>query len=237
MKPMPDQITPETSSFKRITQTEKEEARRWMKSLDDGEAAEWIFREIEHGRSQTPVNEWEIIEGMFGPEGDEHRLDDAYAFVKNVVSQEQDKLVRLYDDRTPESTYQDNDFESALKDLRNDLTRFERDRELGKVKKRIGQLVSYLRRLDSLADPKTLSRGMVEAAKSFPIEQIIPTPVRRDGNRMKALCPLHDEKTPSFVIYPENTWHCFGCGESGDSIDLAMKVNSLTFAQAVRSLQ
>ncbi|MCL1884734.1 MAG: CHC2 zinc finger domain-containing protein [Defluviitaleaceae bacterium] len=40
----------------------------------------------------------------------------------------------------------------------------------------------------------------------------------------KVLCPFHNEKTPSFIVYPKsNSWHCFGCGVGGSVIDFAMK--------------
>jgi DNA primase len=47
----------------------------------------------------------------------------------------------------------------------------------------------------------------------------------------KALCPLHREKTPSFVFYPDH-WHCFGCRESGDYIALTAKLLCVNNADA-----
>ena len=54
---------------------------------------------------------------------------------------------------------------------------------------------------------------------------------------LKGLCPFHDEKTPSFNVRPAvGAWHCFGCGEGGDVISFVMKVDHLTFAEAVERL-
>ncbi|WP_114906027.1 DNA primase [Ornithinimicrobium murale] len=54
---------------------------------------------------------------------------------------------------------------------------------------------------------------------------------------LKGLCPFHDEKTPSFNIRPAvGAWHCFGCGEGGDVISFVMKIDHLTFAEAVERL-
>jgi DNA primase len=54
---------------------------------------------------------------------------------------------------------------------------------------------------------------------------------------LKGLCPFHDEKSPSFNIRPVvGAWHCFGCGEGGDVISFVMKVEHLTFAEAVERL-
>ncbi|KNX37422.1 DNA primase [Luteipulveratus halotolerans] len=54
---------------------------------------------------------------------------------------------------------------------------------------------------------------------------------------LKGLCPFHDEKTPSFNIRPAvGAFHCFGCGEGGDVIEFVMKVEHLSFSEAVERL-
>lgn len=54
---------------------------------------------------------------------------------------------------------------------------------------------------------------------------------------LKGLCPFHDEKTPSFQVRPAvGHWHCFGCGEGGDVIEFVMKIDHLSFAEAVERL-
>ncbi|MDR3127775.1 MAG: DNA primase [Bifidobacteriaceae bacterium] len=54
------------------------------------------------------------------------------------------------------------------------------------------------------------------------------------AGRFKGLCPFHDEKTPSFTVSPHmNVWHCFGCGEHGDIYKFFMKLNSMSFPEAV----
>lgn len=51
------------------------------------------------------------------------------------------------------------------------------------------------------------------------------------------ICPFHEEKSPSFAVYRDkNDWHCFGCQEHGDLISLVMKLDGLTFMQAVEQL-
>ena len=50
------------------------------------------------------------------------------------------------------------------------------------------------------------------------------------------LCPFHDEKTPSFHVYPDGHYHCFGCGAHGTTIGFLMDVDSLTFPEAVEAL-
>ena len=53
----------------------------------------------------------------------------------------------------------------------------------------------------------------------------------------KALCPLHNEKTPSFTIYPNNnSWHCFGCGVGGSVIDFVIAYYGLSALEAAKKL-
>jgi DNA primase len=59
----------------------------------------------------------------------------------------------------------------------------------------------------------------------------------RRGPKFLGLCPFHKEKTPSFNVNPERGFfHCFGCKESGGPIDFVMKMDGLTFPEAVRIL-
>ena len=61
--------------------------------------------------------------------------------------------------------------------------------------------------------------------------------VKRAGRNLKCLCPFHREKTPSFVIYPENqSFYCFGCGVGGDAISFVMKAENLDYPDAIRFL-
>lgn len=61
--------------------------------------------------------------------------------------------------------------------------------------------------------------------------------LQRAGASYKALCPFHDEKTPSFVIQKgDSHYHCFGCGAHGDAIQFLMNHLRLSFAEAVESL-
>ena len=54
---------------------------------------------------------------------------------------------------------------------------------------------------------------------------------------MKGLCPFHDERTPSFHVRPAlGLWHCFGCGEGGDTINFVMRADALGFLEAVEYL-
>lgn len=61
--------------------------------------------------------------------------------------------------------------------------------------------------------------------------------LKRSGSAYKAVCPFHDEKTPSFVVQKgESHYHCFGCGAHGDAIQFLMAHLKMSFTEAVESL-
>lgn len=71
------------------------------------------------------------------------------------------------------------------------------------------------------------------------IEDVISGYVRlqRKGTSYMGLCPFHNEKTPSFSVHPaRQTYHCFGCGASGDVFNFLMEYEKLSFKEAVRTL-
>lgn len=58
--------------------------------------------------------------------------------------------------------------------------------------------------------------------------------LRRSGKNFVGLCPFHQEKTPSFTVSPERRmFYCFGCHAGGDAISFMMKMEKLTFPEAV----
>ena len=62
-------------------------------------------------------------------------------------------------------------------------------------------------------------------------------PLKSAGRAFKALCPFHEEKTPSFTVNPDRqTFKCFGCGKGGNIFGFLMEHEGLTFPEAVRSL-
>jgi DNA primase len=57
------------------------------------------------------------------------------------------------------------------------------------------------------------------------------------GGNLKGLCPFHDEKTPSFQVSPaKGLYYCFGCEAGGDTLDFVMKLEHITFTEAVERL-
>lgn len=71
------------------------------------------------------------------------------------------------------------------------------------------------------------------------IESVISPYVnlRRRGKNLVGLCPFHNEKTPSFTVYPENgSFYCFGCGVGGDVITFVRRMENLDYIEAVKQL-
>ena len=59
--------------------------------------------------------------------------------------------------------------------------------------------------------------------------------LRHRGRTHTGLCPFHNEKTPSFVVYPETqSFYCFGCGAGGDVITFIKKINNVDYIEAVK---
>jgi len=61
--------------------------------------------------------------------------------------------------------------------------------------------------------------------------------LKKAGRNYVGLCPFHKEKTPSFTVSPEKQiFYCFGCGTGGDVVSFLMKMNNLSFPEAVHFL-
>ena len=87
----------------------------------------------------------------------------------------------------------------------------------------------------------TINRDDIASVRErAPIETIVGEHVALKPAGMgslKGLCPFHDERSPSFHVRPAvGRYHCFGCGEGGDVISFVMKLDGMTFVEAVEYL-
>ncbi len=72
-------------------------------------------------------------------------------------------------------------------------------------------------------------------AKIDVVEEVgLVVALRKSGKSFQGLCPFHNERTPSFYVFPESqTWRCFGCHEGGDVFTFVEKQQGLDFRDAL----
>jgi DNA primase len=85
---------------------------------------------------------------------------------------------------------------------------------------------------DLLAEAKRLKAAV-------PIADVIGETLRlkRAGRTLIALCPFHGERTPSFHVYEDGHYNCFGCGAHGDVFTWLRQARGMSFREAVEYLQ
>lgn len=84
-----------------------------------------------------------------------------------------------------------------------------------------------------------LAKRVQRIKSAMPIAEIICQYVnlRPSGRTLLGRCPFHEDRTPSFVIYPHSeTFHCFGCRTHGDVISFIQQMEGMSFGQALEAL-
>ncbi len=84
-----------------------------------------------------------------------------------------------------------------------------------------------------------MSNEIDEIKSRLPIEELIGEYIQLKpaGSSFMALCPFHNEKTPSFNVSPSlQIYKCFGCGESGDIFSFVQKIDGVEFKEALKKL-
>lgn len=76
----------------------------------------------------------------------------------------------------------------------------------------------------------------IQKAREHLIQNLYSGQLRKSGKRFFGLCPFHKENHPSFYIFENNRFFCFGCNTGGDSIAFLMKFENIRFIEAVRRL-
>jgi hypothetical protein len=101
--------------------------------------------------------------------------------------------------------------------------------------------IARLKRLQSVAKGRTpkgrLTEEEIQQALAVPIENLINQPLRKSGKALVGLCPFHNEKHPSFHVYPEtNSCWCYGCNQGGNVINFVRLLHGYSFKEAVKYL-
>ena len=84
-----------------------------------------------------------------------------------------------------------------------------------------------------------ISNGVQKIKERLSIEEVVSAYIKLEkaGNNLKAKCPFHNEKTPSFFVSPDRgTYYCFGCGAKGDIFTFVEEFEGLDFRGALKLL-
>lgn len=85
--------------------------------------------------------------------------------------------------------------------------------------------------------PDSFLQELTDRSPIEPLAQAYVSGLKRRGRNLVGLCPFHNEKTPSFTVYPENnSFYCFGCGAGGDVITFVKRIENLDYIDAVKFL-
>ncbi len=82
-------------------------------------------------------------------------------------------------------------------------------------------------------------RFIQDLQEKVDIDKVISSHVnlKRRGKTLVGLCPFHNEKTPSFTVYPDTrSFYCFGCGAGGDVISFVRRIENLDYIEAVKAV-
>lgn len=87
--------------------------------------------------------------------------------------------------------------------------------------------------------PRIAQETVEQVAAASDIVEVISSyfPLKRAGTEFRALCPFHQEKTPSFYVSPsKQSYYCHGCGAGGAVFQFLMQYENIEFPEAVRRL-
>ena len=87
--------------------------------------------------------------------------------------------------------------------------------------------------------PRIARETVEQVAAASDIVAVIASyfPLKRAGTEFRAICPFHQEKTPSFFVNPsKQSYYCHGCGAGGAVFNFLMRYESIDFPEAVRRL-
>ena len=108
-----------------------------------------------------------------------------------------------------------------LLEIEKEIARFKRLSMIAKGKKLKGQL----------------TEEQIQQALAVPIESLIKQPLKKYGKALVGLCPFHQEKHPSFFVYPDtNSFYCYGCNQGGNVINFVRLLYGYSFKEAIKYL-
>lgn len=106
------------------------------------------------------------------------------------------------------------------------------------IEDKIKYYVQTIKRIDGRVrhfSKQSITDEDISKAKEMPLTELYEG--RLFGAKRKyGLCPFHEERSPSFYIFPTNTFHCFGCQAHGTTVDYIMLRDNVDFISAVKTL-
>src|SRR3989344_2218818 len=84
-----------------------------------------------------------------------------------------------------------------------------------------------------------MNSSVEQIKERLSIEEVVSSYIKLEitGANLKAKCPFHNEKTPSFFVSPaRESYYCFGCGASGDIFTFVEEFEGLDFKGALKML-
>lgn len=109
--------------------------------------------------------------------------------------------------------------------------------KLLEIEERIAGLKRLLFISKSRVSKAEITDEMIQQALNMPIENLLSRSLKKSGKALVGLCPFHQEKTPSFFIYPKsNSFYCFGCNRGGNVINFVRLLYGYSFKEAVKYL-
>lgn len=93
------------------------------------------------------------------------------------------------------------------------------------------------KKIKELMKKRLDNHELIERIKQIPIEQFLPPNFKISGGKKIYRCPLHDEIKGSFVLYPDNHYHCFGCSSHNGVIGFIMNYCHIDFKNAIQYLK
>jgi len=152
-----------------------------------------------------------------------------------------DGLVKVFEDKIGE-------LENEIKYLnRKDIKKAKFDWEIfikpliKEYEKKIREYTFLIKRISIYDRRKTKDKSIDISSllDNIDIVEVISgyAGLNKRGKQYLGICPLHNEKTPSFSVNREKgLWHCFGCKEGGNVISFLMKIEGKSFKEVINNL-
>ena len=161
---------------------------------------------------------------------------------KNIIKE---KIIELNDLRNLQIKYvrkklkmvKNSDTDDFSKWFCREWIKIDSGRKLVETEDQIGRLKRIISSKKYTNIKNWVSEEEIQQALKNPIENFITKPIKKSGKNFISLCPLHNEKTPSFYIYSEtNSCWCFGCNQGGNVINFIKLLKDYSFQDAVKYL-